>query len=76
MHDKTVPQKIIDFTLDKHNGRLDILVNNAGVARHGEMEEYNDDLLDSIMDINVDSVFRMCRSVYYSYEKSRGRVLY
>ena len=32
------------------------------MAKHGEMEEYNDDLLDSIMDINVDSVFRMCRS--------------
>ena len=61
MHDKTVPQKIIDYVLDKHN-RLDILVNNAGVAKHGEMEQYNDDLLDSIMDINVDSVFRMCRS--------------
>ena len=61
MHDKTVPQKIVDYVLDKHS-RIDILVNNAGVAKHGEMEEYNDDLLDSIMDINVDSVFRMCRS--------------
>ena len=46
----------------KEFGNIDILVNNAGVAKHGEMEDYNDDLLDSIMDINVDSVFRMCRS--------------
>ena len=44
MHDKTVPQKIIDYVLDKHK-RIDILVNNAGVAKHGEMEEYNDCLL-------------------------------
>ena len=60
MHDKSIPQKIIDFTLEKH-WRVDILVNNAGVAKHGKMEEYNDELLDSIMNINVDSVFRMCR---------------
>src|SRR6056300_284824 len=46
MHDKTVPQKIIDFTLEKY-GRVDILVNNAGIAKHGKMEEYNDKLLDN-----------------------------
>ena len=61
-HDKSIPQKTIDYTLEKH-GRVDIVVNNAGVAKHGKMEEYNDELLDSIMNINVDSVFRMCRSV-------------
>ena len=36
MHDKSVPQQIIDFTLEKH-GRIDILVNNACVAQHGDM---------------------------------------
>ena len=41
--DKTVPQKIIDYTLNKH-GVIDILVNNAGVAQHGEMEEFTDEL--------------------------------
>ena len=71
MHDKSVPQKIIDFTLEKH-GRVDILVNNAGVAKHGEMEEYTDELLDNIMNINVDAVFRMCRSAITPMKKQGG----
>tara|TARA_E500000081_G_scaffold128173_1_gene136367 strand:- start:6 stop:770 length:765 start_codon:yes stop_codon:yes gene_type:complete len=74
MHDKSVPQKIIDFTLEKH-GRVDILVNNAGVAKHGKMEEYNDELLDNIMNINVDSVFRMCRSVLTPMKKQGEGVI-
>ena len=74
MHDKSVTQKIIDVTLEKH-GRVDILVNNAGVAKHGKMEEYNDELLDNIMNINVDSVFRMCRSVLTPMKKQGEGVI-
>lgn len=72
--DKTVPQKIIDYTLEKY-GVIDILVNNAGVAQHGEMEEFTDDLLDKIMNINVDSVFRMCRSVLTPMKKQGSGVI-
>ena len=74
MHDKSVPQKIVDFAIQKY-GRVDILVNNAGVAQHGDMEEYNDELLDSIMNINVDSVFRMCRSVLTPMKQQGGGVI-
>jgi len=74
MHDKLIPQQIIDFTLEKH-GRVDILVNNAGVAKHGEMEEYTDELLDNIMNINVDAVFRMCRSAITPMKKQGGGVI-
>jgi NAD(P)-dependent dehydrogenase (short-subunit alcohol dehydrogenase family) len=73
--DKSIPQKAIDYTLEKHE-RVDILVNNAGIAKHGEMEEYNDDFLDSIMDINVDAVFRMCRSAITPMKKQgEGTIL-
>ena len=44
LFDKSVPQKAIDFTLEKH-GRVDILVNNAGVAQHGDTDEFSDDFL-------------------------------
>jgi len=74
MHDKSTPQKIIDFSIEKY-GRIDILVNNAGVAKHGEIEEYNDEMLDNIMNINVDSVFRMCRSVIAPMKKQGGGVI-
>tara|TARA_B100001248_G_scaffold87531_1_gene64286 strand:+ start:751 stop:1515 length:765 start_codon:yes stop_codon:yes gene_type:complete len=72
--DKTVPQKIIDYTLEKH-GVIDILVNNAGVAQHGKMEEFTDELLDKIMNVNVDSVFRMCRSVLKPMKKQGSGVI-
>jgi len=74
LHDRSIPQKTIDYTLENH-GKVDILVNNAGVAKHGEMEEYNDDFLDGIMNINVDAVFRMCRSVLTPMKKQGEGVI-
>ena len=70
----SVPQKTIDFTLEKH-GRVDILVNNAGVAQHGDTDEFNDDMLDKIMDVNVDVVFRMCRSAIPPMKKQGEGVI-
>ena len=72
--DRSVPQKIIDQTLEKH-GRVDILVNNAGVAQHGDTEKFNDDLLDKIMGLNVDAVFRMCRSAIPPMKKQGEGVI-
>ena len=72
--DRSAPQKIIDQTLEKH-GRVDILVNNAGVAQHGDTHEFDDDMLDKIMDINVDVVFRMCRSVIPPMKKQGEGVI-
>ena len=72
--DRSVPQKTIDFTIEKH-GRIDILVNNAGVAQHGDTEKFNDDLLDKIMDLNVDAVFRMCRSAIPPMKKQGEGVI-
>jgi len=68
------PQKIINFVLEKYNS-IDILVNNAGVAQHGTMEEFDDKLLDKIMNTNVDSVFRMCRSVLPQMKKQGEGVI-
>jgi enoyl-[acyl-carrier protein] reductase I len=39
------------------------------------MEEYNDDFLDGIMNINVDAVFRMCRSVLTPMKKQGEGVI-
>ena len=72
--DRSVPQKVIDNTLDK-NGRVDILVNNAGVAQHGDTHEFDDNLLDKIMDVNVDVVFRMCRSAIPPMKKQGEGVI-
>ena len=71
----SLPCSSKDYTLEEH-GRLDILVNNAGVAQHGETHEFDDGLLDKIMDINVDVVFQMCRSALPTMIKQKeGAIL-
>ena len=70
----SVPQKIIDYVI-KEKSRLDILVNNAGVAQHGDIETYNDNLLNKIMNTNVDAVFRMCRSAITPMKKQNDGVI-
>ena len=72
--DPSIPQELVDFVI-KEKGSLDILVNNAGFAQHGELEEFNDDLLNKIMDTNVNSVFRMCRSTIIPMKKQGGGVI-
>ena len=72
--DPSVPQKIIDLAI-REKGAIDILVNNAGVAQHGEIETYNDDLLNKIMNTNVDAVFRMCRSAITPMKKQKEGVI-
>ena len=68
------PQELVDFVLDT-KGSLDILVNNAGVAQHGYIEKFDDANLKKIMDINVDAVFRMCRSSIVPMKKQQGGVI-
>ena len=70
----STPQELVDYVL-KEKGSLDILVNNAGVAQHGEFEDFNDSLLDKIMNTNVDAVFRMCRSAITSMKNNGGGVI-
>jgi NAD(P)-dependent dehydrogenase (short-subunit alcohol dehydrogenase family) len=72
--DPSKPQELVDFVM-KEKGSIDILVNNAGVAQHGDIEDYNDDMLDKIMDTNVDSVFRMCRSALIPMKKKGEGVI-
>ena len=72
--DKKSPQKIIDYTLAKH-GSIDILVNNAGVAKSTSTEDFDDSLLDKVMSLNFDSMFRMCRSVLKPMIKQGGGVI-
>tara|TARA_E500000331_G_scaffold184676_1_gene177784 strand:- start:284 stop:1048 length:765 start_codon:yes stop_codon:yes gene_type:complete len=72
--DKKSPQKIIDYTLAKH-GSIDILVNNAGVAKSTSTEDFDDSLLDKVMSLNFDSMFRMCRSVLKPMKKQGGGVI-
>lgn len=45
----------------KELGRLDILVNNAGTTRRAPCEEFSDGDWETVMGLNIDAVFRLCR---------------
>jgi len=54
------PEELINFAIGKFNS-LDILVNCAGIAATLEMENYDDESLKKMFDINFKSIFRLCR---------------
>jgi 2-deoxy-D-gluconate 3-dehydrogenase len=43
-------------------GRIDILVNNAGIIRRQQAAEHSDELWDIVLEVNLSSVFRLCRA--------------
>jgi len=50
-------KQLIDKTIDEF-GRIDVLVNNAAVAISGDVREMPDEDWDTVMNINLKSVFR------------------
>lgn len=56
--DRATPQALINATLERF-GRLDILVNNAGTIRRTPAVDYSDDDWDTVLEVNLTSVFRL-----------------
>lgn len=54
--------KIVETCL-KVYGKIDILVNNAGVIKRNPLFEYQDSDWQSVIDINLNSVYYMCHEV-------------
>ena len=52
-------------------GRIDILVNNAGISQNIPLENYTDEDLDRIMDLNIKAVF-ICSKAVAGHMKSTG----
>jgi len=44
------------------HGRLDILVNNAGTIRRRPASDHTDEDWDTVVAVNLSSVFRLCRA--------------
>ncbi len=68
------PKQLINFTLEKYNS-IDILVNCAGIAENLTMEDYDDQSLKKMMDINFTSVFRICRQSIGQMKKQNDGVI-
>ena len=52
-------------------GSIDVLVNNAGITKDGLLLRMSEDDFDSVMDINMKSVFNMTKSVLRPMLKQR-----
>ena len=48
-------------TLEAEHGSVDILVNAAGITRDGTLRKMDKVQWDAVMNVNLDSVFNMCR---------------
>lgn len=59
-----------------HFGGLDILVNNAGICVGETFEETSDETWNRVMDVNVNSMFKITRSaVPLLKERGAGRII-
>ena len=57
-------------------GKLDILVNNAGITRDGLMMRMKDEDWDQVMQVNLNSAFRLMRAATRPMMKARfGRMI-
>ncbi len=53
-------------------GRLDILVNNAGVLFFSGFENYSDQQIDTLIDVNLKGVILGCQAVIPAIERAGG----
>jgi 2-deoxy-D-gluconate 3-dehydrogenase len=73
--DRQTPAALIDATLSGLGG-LDLLVNNAGLIRRAPATDTTDEDWDLVVDVNLSSVFRMCRLAgRHMIARGRGKIV-
>lgn len=60
--DRGSVEALVEFA-GEVSGTIDILVTSAGVGGRGPAAEYNEQLWESVMDVNLTGTFRVCREV-------------
>jgi 2-deoxy-D-gluconate 3-dehydrogenase len=57
-------------------GTIDILVNNAGIIRRTDAEHHSDEDWDDVIEIDLTSVFRLCRAAgHHMLRQGRGKII-
>ncbi|XP_018395013.1 PREDICTED: 3-oxoacyl-[acyl-carrier-protein] reductase FabG-like [Cyphomyrmex costatus] len=67
-------KNIIDSTI-KHYGKLDVLINNAAIIEFGTIETTSLEQYDSIMNVNVRSVFQLTTLAVPYLIKTKGNIV-
>ena len=72
---RDTPDRLVSETIEKL-GRLDILINNAGTIRRAPAVEHSDADWDYVIDVNLNSVFRLCRAAgRHMIGNGRGKIV-
>ena len=75
VNDAAAAEALVDVIIKEHGG-LQVLVNNAGITRDQLAMRMKDEDWDAVLDTNLKSVFRMCRTVMRGMMKQRfGRIV-
>lgn len=61
--------------INKEYGHIDILVNNAGISANKKIEDTTSEEFASIMDLNVNAMFNMSKSVVPFMKENGGGVI-
>src|SRR5262249_53647758 len=61
LEDPVAADRLIFETVERF-GRLDILVNNARIIRRQPAASHSDENWDSVIEVSLSSVFRLCRA--------------
>ena len=72
--DRASADRLIEATITLF-GRLDILVNNAGIIRRQAAAEHSDEDWDAVLEVNLTSVFRLCRPPAAHARAGRGKII-
>ena len=68
--DQNQVREAMDAVVSRY-GRIDILANNAGISQSIPLENYTDEDLDRIIDLNIRAVFVCCKAAA-AYMKEAG----
>lgn len=68
-------ERLIAETI-KAAGKIDVLVNNAGITKDTLLMRMTDEMFDDVLNVNLKSMFQMCRAAVMPMMKQRsGRII-